>query len=88
MACRVGRANQFEKARILLGPIGQRVVEPRVIAGSGDSQDAAHGIDIELVPMRIDKLVGLPNLAWIPVCGHRHLRRPPDQILALSRESW
>lgn len=48
---------------ILLGPIGYRMIQPRVVTSASNAEKSAHQLDAKLIPMLVDKLIRSPGLA-------------------------
>ena len=66
------RTDQAEQPRVLLGPIGDRLVEPCVVASGGHSEHATHRLHAELVPMGLDERVRRADSPGTQSSGHQH----------------
>lgn len=61
LARRIRSADHAEQARVLLGPKGEQLLEPVVVAALGDAQDSTLHFHGELPAMGLDEGVGLAD---------------------------
>ena len=54
-------SNQVQEPGILLGPIGDRMLEPFVVPAGSNAEHSAHEVHAELVAVCLDELVNLPG---------------------------
>jgi len=57
---------------VLLRPVRHRLLQPRVITGRCRRQHSAHCADIVFTTVRLNELVGAPNLPSLRSLGHFH----------------
>ena len=62
--------DQPKQTLVLYRPIGLRLLQPRVVATSGNAQKTAHHPDIVLVAVRLYVLVFTSNAAIVLSSGH------------------
>src|SRR5690242_11192192 len=67
-----GSADQPKQPSILLGPVRDRMREPRVVTARSDAEHLTHHLHAVVVPIRLDEFVLRPNSLCARLSGHRH----------------
>ena len=70
LACGERRLDQPKQTLVFYRPIGLRLLQPRVVATSGNTQKTAHHPDIVLVAVRLYVLVLTSNALIVLPSGH------------------
>lgn len=70
MASNKRGADQPQKPSVLLGVVGEGLLQPVVVAALRDAEQAAHLLDAVLLPMGLDERIDRPNSSFCRLRGH------------------